>query len=149
MEVDALNDSCDVSIGVQFFARRMTDGCADHGFHRARYEGKDTRAAYIVVGNSREHQYAADNPRIPSTCVHARVVFDPRGAARHQSHCRRSPVRLERVIEGNRSYLFFPGIEADCGTEPIDSNDFERSSIAKKFAAYLGRCRAEIGRAHV
>ncbi len=41
------------------------------------------------------------------------------------------------MIEGTRSYLFFPGIEADCGTEPVEANGPERSSIAKKFAAYL------------
>jgi hypothetical protein len=47
------------------------------------------------------------------------------------------PFGLERTIDDKRSYLFFPGIEADCGTEPIDAGDPERSSIAKKFCAYL------------
>ena len=26
-----------------------------------------------------------------------------------------------------RSYLFFPGIEAECGTEPVEARGFERS----------------------
>ncbi len=31
------------------------------------------------------------------------------------------PFGLERTIDGARSYLFFPGIEADCATEPLDT----------------------------
>jgi Replication-relaxation len=46
------------------------------------------------------------------------------------------PFGLERTIEGKRSYLFFPGVEADCATEPLDASAIDRSSIAKKFAAY-------------
>ena len=34
-------------------------------------------------------------------------------------------------------YFFCPGIEADCGTEPIDTSDFQRSSLFKKFVLYL------------
>ena len=30
------------------------------------------------------------------------------------------PFGIERTIDGSRTYLFFPGIEADCGTEPIE-----------------------------
>jgi len=45
------------------------------------------------------------------------------------------PFGLERVIGGSPSYLFFPGIEADCNTEPLDASDADRSSLAKKFAA--------------
>jgi hypothetical protein len=58
------------------------------------------------------------------------------------------PFGLERVIDGKRSYLFFPGIEADCGTEPIDAGDPERSSIAKKFAAYLAIVEQGVHRSH-
>jgi hypothetical protein len=46
------------------------------------------------------------------------------------------PFGLERTIDGKRSFLFFHGIEADCGTEPVDAADPERSSLAKKFAGY-------------
>ena len=47
------------------------------------------------------------------------------------------PFGIERSIAGERSYYFCPGIEADCGTEPVDSSDFARSSIYKKFVLYL------------
>jgi hypothetical protein len=58
------------------------------------------------------------------------------------------PFGLERTIDGKRSYLFFPGIEADCGTEPVSTSDFERSSIYKKFAAYTAITDNGIHRAH-
>jgi hypothetical protein len=58
------------------------------------------------------------------------------------------PFGLERVIDGSRTYLFFPGIEADCGTEPIEAGGFERSSIAKKFAAYIAIAEQGIHRSH-
>ncbi len=58
------------------------------------------------------------------------------------------PFGLERTVDGKRSYLFFPGIEADCGTEPIDAGDAERSSIAKKFAAYTAIAEQAIYRSH-
>lgn len=58
------------------------------------------------------------------------------------------PFGLERVIGGERSYLFFPGIEVDCGTEPLDTADLERSSIVKKFAAYTAVAEQGIFRSH-
>lgn len=58
------------------------------------------------------------------------------------------PFGLERTIEGKRSYLFFPGIEADCATEPLDSSNSERSSIAKKFAAYSAIAQHDVYRSH-
>ena len=58
------------------------------------------------------------------------------------------PFGLERVIGGSRSYLFFPGIEADCGTEPLDASDADRSSIAKKFAAYTAIAEQGIYHSH-
>jgi hypothetical protein len=56
------------------------------------------------------------------------------------------PFGLERVLAGARSYLFFPGIEADCGTEPLDASDADRSSLAKKFAAYTAIAKQGIYR---
>jgi hypothetical protein len=46
------------------------------------------------------------------------------------------PFVVERNFE-TKSYFFVFGFEADCGTEPIDTADSERSSIRKKFLAYL------------
>lgn len=58
------------------------------------------------------------------------------------------PFGLERTIAGKRSYLFFPGIEADCGTEPIDAGDPGRSSILKKFSAYTAIAEQGVHRTH-
>ena len=58
------------------------------------------------------------------------------------------PFGLERTIDGKRNYLFFPGIEADCGTEPVDASDPDRSSIGKKFAAYMAIAEQGIHRSH-
>ena len=58
------------------------------------------------------------------------------------------PFGLERIINRERSYLFFPGIEADCGTEPLDASDADRSSIAKKFAAYTAIAEQGVYRSH-
>lgn len=58
------------------------------------------------------------------------------------------PFGLERIIDGKHNYLFFPGIEADCGTEPIHAADPERSSIVKKLAAYLAIVEQGVHRSH-
>jgi len=67
-----------------------------------------------------------------------RVSYTLRGEQRtDEINADARPFGLERTIDGRLSYLFFPGIEADCASEPIDASDPGRSSIAKKFAAYL------------
>jgi hypothetical protein len=58
------------------------------------------------------------------------------------------PFGLERTIDGLRTYLFFPGIEADCATEPISSDDSTRSSIGRKFAAYMAIAQQSLHRSH-
>lgn len=58
------------------------------------------------------------------------------------------PFGLERVIDDDQSYLFFPGIEADCSTEPLDASDADRSSIARKFAAYTAIAEQGVYRSH-
>jgi hypothetical protein len=58
------------------------------------------------------------------------------------------PFGIERTIDGSRTYLFFPGVEADCGTEPIEPGSFERSSIAKKFTAYVAIAEQGLYRSH-
>ena len=47
------------------------------------------------------------------------------------------PFGISRPIGGRSYYWFCPGIEADCGTEPVDTSDFVRASIYKKFTQYL------------
>ena len=58
------------------------------------------------------------------------------------------PFGIERSIAGQRSYYFCPGIEADCGTEPVDASDFARSSIYKKFVLYRAVEAQGVYRAH-
>jgi hypothetical protein len=43
---------------------------------------------------------------------------------------------IRRIFENENSYVFCPGIEADCGSEPVEASNFARSSIYKKFVAY-------------
>jgi hypothetical protein len=77
------------------------------------------------------------------------VAYSLRGQARtEQVIADAQPFGLERLIDGKRSYLFFPGIEADCGTEPIDASDPERASIGKKFCAYLAVAEQGLHRSH-
>ena len=58
------------------------------------------------------------------------------------------PFGVERLIEGRRSYIFCPGIEADCGTEPVNASDFVRSSIWKKLVLYLAVEAQGVYRSH-
>jgi hypothetical protein len=66
------------------------------------------------------------------------VTFTLRGEPHTTEICADGmPFGIERAnADGGRLYFFFPGIEADTGTEPIESYDFDRSSIYKKFLAY-------------
>jgi hypothetical protein len=59
------------------------------------------------------------------------------------------PFGLERTnADGTCAYFFFPGIEADCGTEPIESYDYERSSIYSKIIAYRALAAQELYKSH-
>ena len=78
------------------------------------------RVSYVLRGETRSDEITADAP----------------------------PFGLERTIDGRHSYLFFPGFEADCGTEPVDASDSDRSSILKKFAAYIAIAEQGIHRTH-
>ncbi len=95
------------------------------------------------------------NPTTPEatrqspTAASIPVTFSANGE-RYSMHVNADarPFGLERVIDAARTYLFFPGIEADCGTEPVEAAGFERSSIAKKFAAYIAIAEQGIYRSH-
>jgi hypothetical protein len=55
------------------------------------------------------------------------------------------------VIERNfhsRSFAFVFGFEADCGTEPIDSADDQRTSIRNKLVAYLNALDQDVPARH-
>jgi len=45
-------------------------------------------------------------------------------------------------------FYFCAGIEADCATEPLETSDFERSSIYKKFTLYLEIEKHQLYRSH-
>jgi hypothetical protein len=53
----------------------------------------------------------------------------------HSTHIQADgePFGIARRIGESLLYFFCPGLEADCGTEPIDTSDFQRSSLYKKF----------------
>ena len=55
------------------------------------------------------------------------------------------PFVIERNFE-SKSYFFVFGFEADCGTEPIDTADSERSAIRNKFIAYLTALEHDVPR---
>lgn len=58
------------------------------------------------------------------------------------------PFGVARVVENRRFFFFCPGVEADCGTEPVDTSDFVRSSIYKKLALYLAIEEQGVHRTH-
>jgi hypothetical protein len=55
------------------------------------------------------------------------------------------PFVIERNYE-SKSYIFVFGFEADCGTEPIDTADTERSAIRNKFVSYLTALKNDVPR---
>ena len=98
-----------------------------------------------ILANARTPEPTRNSPT-PATI---RVTYSLRGETRSDEITADArPFGLERTIDGRRSYLFFPGIEADCATEPIDASDADRSSIAKKFAAYMAIAEQGIHRSH-
>jgi protein involved in plasmid replication-relaxation len=88
---------------------------------------------------------ATRNSRTPASIP---VSYSMRGPHAVNLTADAHPFGLERLIAGTRTYLFFPGIEADCSTEPLDPNDHERSSIARKFAAYTAVAQQGMHRSH-
>ena len=58
------------------------------------------------------------------------------------------PFGIVLTFDDRKKFRFFPGIEADMGTEPIAITNFERTSIFSKFKAYLAIEANETYRAH-
>jgi hypothetical protein len=82
----------------------------------------------------------------PATRELARPASIPLGDGREIAPDWRPFVLLRRLA--TTSYIFFPGFEADCATEPLRPADYRRSSIQAKFAAYLAIIEREIYRTH-
>jgi hypothetical protein len=57
------------------------------------------------------------------------------------------PFVVERGF-GSKSYVFVFGFEADCGTEPIDATDPDRSAIRSKFTSYMMAIEQDVPRRH-
>lgn len=77
------------------------------------------------------------------------VSFSVRGEHHKAEMCADAqPFGIERAKDGGRSFFFFPRVEADCGTEPVETSDFERSSIYKKFSAYRAIVEQGIHQSH-
>jgi hypothetical protein len=55
------------------------------------------------------------------------------------------PFVIERNFQ-SKSFIFVFGFEADCGTEPVDTADPERSAIRNKFTAYLTALEHDVPR---
>ena len=58
------------------------------------------------------------------------------------------PFGIELISDGRKKFRFFPGIEADAGTEPIATTNFDRTSLFSKFKAYLAIEADETHRSH-
>ncbi len=58
------------------------------------------------------------------------------------------PFGIVLDLAERKKFRFFPGIEADTGTEPITVSNFERTSIYSKFKAYLAIEANETYRTH-
>ena len=110
---------------------------------RLRTKGEHRVGSFLSIGRNPVHAHThllrADNTR---TCRDWQIAASNKQSPNLSPHFV-FPQAPAHVIAGSRSFLFFPGIEADCGTEPLDGSDADRSSIAKKFAAY--RAIAEQG----
>ena len=58
------------------------------------------------------------------------------------------PFGIERTADGKSFFRFFPGIEADTGTEPIEAGGY-RADIHRKMLAYLNICNSRIYQSHL
>jgi Replication-relaxation len=58
------------------------------------------------------------------------------------------PFGIVRIVDGRSRYFFCPGIEADCATEPLETDNFKRSSIIKKLHLYLEIEKHELYRSY-
>jgi len=78
-----------------------------------------------------------------------RVNYEIEGIVREKTvRADSPPFGIVLDLADRKKFRFFPGIEADTGTEPITVSDFERTSIFSKFKAYLAIEASETYRAH-
>lgn len=78
-----------------------------------------------------------------------RVAYDVQGVTYDKTvRADSPPFGIVLNFDNCKKFRFFPGIEADNGTEPIAVSNFERTSIFSKFKAYLAIEQNEIYRTH-
>jgi hypothetical protein len=87
-----------------------------------------------------------DSPKMPAATkqtANPQVIPFVRDGRQEEVESDWRPFVIERNFE-SRSYIFVFGFEADCGTEPIDTGDSERSAIRNKFTAYLAALEQDV-----
>ena len=78
-----------------------------------------------------------------------RVTYEIDGILREKAvRADSPPFGIVLDLADRKKFRFFPGVEADMGTEPITASNFERTSIFGKFKAYLAVEAAETYRTH-
>jgi hypothetical protein len=78
-----------------------------------------------------------------------RIAYEIEGIVREKTvRADSPPFGIVLDLADRKKFRFFPGVEADTGTEPIAVTDFERTSIFSKFKAYLAVEAAETYRTH-
>ena len=95
-------------------------------------------------------QELIDSPQMPSATKelsNPQVISFERDGRSESLASDWRPFVVERN-SGSKSYAFVFGFEADCGTEPIDTGDTERTSILRKFSAYLEVLDQDVPRRH-
>lgn len=83
---------------------------------------------HYLAGNSGKREYSSRHARSgrPASMSVRITVRDQTYAINLTADGR--PFGIERTLTDTRSYLFFPVIEADCATEPIEISGSEQSS---------------------
>jgi hypothetical protein len=114
-----------------------------------------TIAAFFEIGASRNNalrilhwQHLINSPQMPHATKQLAnpqvLTFDRNGQTESLASDWR-PFVVERHF-GSKSYAFVFGFEADCGTEPLDTTDTERTSIRNKLVSYLSALDQDVPR---
>lgn len=93
-------------------------------------------------------QELLNSPQMPAatkTLTNPQVLLFSGDGKQEETASDWHPFVIERNFE-SKSYIFVFGFEADCGTEPIDTADSERSAIRNKFTAYLTALEHDVPR---
>jgi hypothetical protein len=119
-----------------------------YGFVRTRRAERRQRALDQLARDPGQRENAGQDAEFGTTRADARD-FEFQGEQRSVNVCADAqPFGIERAGGCRRWYFFFPGIEADCGTEPIESYDLDRTSIYRKFRAYQAIAEQELYASH-